>query len=154
MSQHAVVGGVCDQCNTCCGGTCGRVFIQPRQTGYKPVTASVLFLGSLDFSAGWPIAQQTSTMKYGKFDPDATDGLEVPIGIAAQAVYTDSNGNLINFKNALTFVGGCGFQTGEIWTAGDFLPADIADGDAEILAALLAFPNFAKRVDNGYIRIL
>ncbi len=152
-NPHFKVVTTCDTCGQCCGEACST-FISARGDCYPSCTDSVQFLPSLTLVAGTPVALQSETQKFGEFDPEVADGLEVPMGILQHAVETDTNGRLTNFKSVLVFAPGCGQRVGIIYTSGEFAEAQIAAGDPATIAALLAYPNFAKRIPNGHIRIL
>lgn len=154
VNTHVITGPTCDACGQCCGGTCGRVFLSCRAACYPCCEDSVQFLPNLNLEMATPIAKQKLTGKYGKYDPNATDGLQVPLGITKHPVKTDSNGRLINFVNMLSFVPGCGQYVGVIYTSGEYTEQEIAQGDETLISALLSYPGFAKRIANGYIRIL
>lgn len=153
MSQHVIVGETCLNCGTCCGGTCDNVFASCRANCFPCCEDSVQFLPSLDLPQLEIVAKQTSTQKYGKYNPAASDGLEVPLGVLKHPVRTDADGRLVNFQNLLSFVPGCGQYVGVIFTSGEFAESKLANGDLTQVAYALAYPGFAKRIPNGYIRI-
>lgn len=155
-NNHVLVGSICADCNQCCGGYCADPFASCREACSPCCTASVQFLGSLDnLPALSIVATQTETSKVGLFDPEENDGLEIPVGLLMHPVNTDTSGNITNFRNALVAIPGCGEKTGVVFTSGEFLEAElVAQNSQSLVEAMLAVPNFAKRIAGGYIRIL
>jgi hypothetical protein len=151
-NQHVVAGPGCAACGTCCFNTCGE-FISPAGTCYPACQGSFQFLPSLDLAAATIVAKQTETQKLGVYDPDATDGLQYPVGVAIHNVKTDTNGRITNFVNTTAYAPGCGPKVGVIFYSGDFPEEMLHNGDQAIINAMLEIPNFARRLPNGNIRI-
>lgn len=141
----------CANCGQCCGGTCVQ-YKACRQACYPCCTDNVLFQANLDLPVLTPLARDAEG-KYGAYDPNSTV-MNYAEAIAMHPIFTDANGRLTNFRSVMSWIPACGEYSGVVWTSGEFLESQIAGGDAFILGALLSQPSFAKRIPNGYIRIL
>lgn len=151
-NQHVQTGAVCENCGQCCGSTCTN-FSSCRKACYPCCTESVKFAPNLDLPNLTPVAIDEAGL-IGVYDPNGVDSINYAVGLTLHPVETNAQGRIINFRSVLAYVPGCGEFTGVIWTSGEFLERMIAGGDQAIIAALLSQPSFAKRLPNGYIRIL
>lgn len=154
-TPHIVVGIPCSNCGECCGGTCIK-YKACRQACYPCCTDSVLWQPNLDLPVLYPVAVHSETLKVGAYDID-DPLLNQAVGLTMHPVFTDANGRMTNYRSVISYIPGCGEFTGVIWTSGEFLESEIAelvDDHETIISALLSQPAFAKRLPNGYIRIL
>lgn len=147
-----LVGGTCENCGQCCGGTCAGQYKYCRKACYPCCSESVLFGPNLDLPALYPMAKDADG-KYVAYDPN-NPALNYAEGITQHPVRTDANGRLTNYRSLMSFIPACGEFMGALWTSGEFLEAELAGGDALLISALLSQPSFAKRIPNGYVRIL
>lgn len=154
-NQHVNVATICSNCNQCCGGFCDDFFASCREACSPCCNASVKFVGDISLNALAIIAKVEESGLYDLFDPDASDGLQKALGVVMHPVVTDDDGNITNFRSGLYQIPGCGEKTGSVFTSGEFLESLLAEqNSAALVEAMLAVPNFAKRIAGGYIRIL
>lgn len=146
----------CATCGKCCGGACANNFIACRGVCYPCCEEAVLFAANVEIPAGTPVGPNAE-LYYDIYDPAVNNGVVEPHGITKHPVKTDDNHKLIQFRPTFALIPGCGLDMGVIYTSGEYAEKQIAagqDNQAQIVAAILAYPSFAKRVPNGYIRIL
>lgn len=152
-TPHVLVGTQCENCGQCCGGTCSGKYKACRKACYPCCTESVLWSANLDLPAVYPVAIDPDTQKMSPYDPNSLTH-NYAVGVTMHPVFTDANGRMTNYRSVVSYIPACGEFMGVIWTSGEFLESEIASGDPTIIAALLSQPSFAKRLPNGYIRIL
>lgn len=152
-SSHVLVGEQCSNCGQCCGGTCSGKYKACRKACYPCCTESVLWVGGLDLPALYPVAIDPDTQKVGAYDPLSAT-MNYAVGVTIHPVFTDANGRMTNYRSVVSYIPACGEFMGVISTSGEYLESEIAGGDPTVIGALLSQPSFAKRLPNGYIRIL
>lgn len=152
-TPHVLVGQVCDNCGQCCGGTCAGKYKACRKSCYPCCTESVLWAANLDLPALYPVALDDEN-KIQAYNPTGVAPANYAVGLTMHPVVTDANGRMTNYRSVVSYIPACGEFMGVIWTSGEYPESQIADGDPTIIGALLSQPSFAKRLPNGYIRIL
>lgn len=154
-NSNVVIGTICSDCGQYCGGFCDNPFASCREACSPCCTASVKMAASLDNIPALTIIGRNETTKlYDEFDPDATDGTELAVGLLVHPVTTDADGKVLDFRSASVQITR-GQETALVFTSGEFLESLLVDqNSAALVAAMLAQPNFAKRIAGGYIRIL
>lgn len=152
ITPHVQVGNTCENCGTCCGGTCVQ-YASCRKACYPCCTESVQFAPNLELPVLYPVAIDANGFVTA-YLPSGVDPVNYAVGVTLHPVVTNAQGRLVNFRSVISYIPGCGEYTGVIFTSGEFPENRIAGGDQAIIAALLSQPSFAKRLPNGYIRIL
>lgn len=125
----------CPTCQTCCVDFCVGE-IKPTCLCECP-TQSVRIKPDANLVAGTLMGQRDDGF-WDAYDPNATDGLEVPRGVLMVHTMTDSAGHVI--KNVHPFNTGCGKLTEEVYICGTFRIEETVGN----LGAALTHPAFGR----------
>ena len=86
-------------CQTCINDCCVRPCVEELLCALDCCGCChvpILIIPDQDLKAGTLLGQRTSDLRFGPFDPLATDGRQTLRGIAQYHVQTNSNGDIIN----------------------------------------------------------
>lgn len=144
-------------CQTCINQCCVKPCVEELVCHYECCGCChipVLLIPDQDLPAGTILAQRASDLRFGPFDPLATDGLQFPKGFLKYHVLTDENGNVVHRYFGYLGLGlDCGQPYTNMYICGIFRTQDIV-GD---LASAVATPNFGRivegTVDAGLVKI-
>lgn len=144
----------CDTCvNNCCTRPCVDELLCAISCG-DCCHIPVLMLPNLDLEAGTILAQQTSTQRFGAFNPLANDGLQVPVGILKYHIQTNDAGDITGRYFGIFGLGlDCGPKYTNMYVSGFFRTQELrGDVASAIAAGLLRLIDGS--VDAGLVKLI
>lgn len=135
----------CQHCDKCCVAGCNHETFCEIDCGCC-CEIPVLIVPNRNLVHGTIMAQRTTDMLWDAYNPNASDGLQIPRGVLRWNTVTDAEGNIQRYTSAFLGMPGCGPKYTNVYFCGTFKVEETVGN----LAAALSHESFG-RIVSGFI---